>query len=123
MVHFLFLENLLRFFQLSYQVCRVFLCFSPDKTIVVVFALVLVAGLAGGFILSYVIYQPQIQGLRNDINTLNKAIADNFTDYQSALDSLNAAISNFEHAAENTTSPENTNQSTSNTPPPNLVEM
>ena len=94
------------FFRCPYQVCRVFLCFTPDKAIIVLFTLALVAGLAGGLILSYVIYQPQIQGLRNDVITLNKAIADNFTDYQAALDNLNATI-----------------QSTSNTPLPNLVEM
>ena len=93
-----------------------------DKTIVVLFALVLVAGLAGGLILSYVIYQPQIQGLRNDVDTLNKEIADNFTDYQAALDNLNATIQSKLNATENATSQEDTNQSTSNTPLPNLVE-
>ena len=92
-----------------------------DKAIIVLFTIALVAGLAGGFTLSYVVYQPQIQGLRNDVNTLNKAIADNFTDFQAALDNLNAKISNL-NATENATSQENTNQSTSNTPPLNLVE-
>jgi hypothetical protein len=110
------------FFRCPYQVCRVFLCFTPDKAIIVLFTIALVAGLAGGFTLSYVIYQPQIQGLRNDGITLNKAIADNFTDYQAALDNLNATIQSKLNTTENAPSQENTNQSTSNTPPLNLVE-
>ncbi len=110
------------FFRCPYQVRRVFLCFTPDKAIIVLFTLELVAGLAGGFTLSYVIYQPQIQGLRNDVITLNKAIADKFTDYQAALDNLNTTIQSKLNTTENAPSQENTNQSTSNTPPLNLVK-
>lgn len=85
------------------------------------FTLTLIAGLAGGLALSYVIYQPQIQGLRNDVNELKQLMADNFTDYQAALDNLNTEIASLK-PTENVTSQENTNESTSNTPPVNLQE-
>lgn len=87
-----------------------------NKTLVALFALVLVAGLAGGFILNYVIYQPQIQDLKNDVDKLNNALADNFTNYQTSLDNLTAEVSNLNAiiAKQNSTSQQTSNQSTSN---------
>src|SRR3989304_4664790 len=94
-----------------------------DKTLVALFALVLVAGLAGGFILNYVIYQPQIQALKNDVDKLNNAIADNFTSYQASLNNLTAEISNLKAIVENTTFQQPSNESTSNDQTDNSIEM
>jgi hypothetical protein len=42
-----------------------------EKKLIVLFLIALIGGLGGGFGLSYVTYQPKIQNLQNEMNTLN----------------------------------------------------
>ena len=71
-------------------------------------------GLAGGYTLNYVIYQPQIQNLRNDLGTLNAKLEN----YQNAINDLEAAVSNLNAIVKKSNSTFQSN-ATSETPPSN----
>jgi hypothetical protein len=70
------------------------------ERIVVFFVIgMLIIGTAGGFIISYFVYQPQIQSLRNDIGVLEKQFASlseqneaTLTDLEETISELNSLI-------------------------------
>jgi hypothetical protein len=88
-----------------------------ERKLAILIIYILLIGLAGGFIVSFVVYQPQIQSLRNDLASLEDKIDSNFTENEETLSELNEAISNLNSAIEklNSTSetiPENETKTT-----------
>ena len=72
-----------------------------DKEIVVLLIGMLIIGLAGGFILNFIVYQPQIQSLRNDLAALEDEIASQFAENEETLSDLNEAIGNLSSTIDN----------------------
>jgi uncharacterized membrane-anchored protein YhcB (DUF1043 family) len=72
-----------------------------DKEIVILLIGTLIIGLAGGFILNFIAYQPQIQSLRNDLASLEDEIDSRFAESEESLSELNEAFSNMSSAIDN----------------------
>jgi hypothetical protein len=87
---------------------------AVEKKIFASLIIALMVGLAGGYTLNYVIYQPQIQNLRNDLGTLNAKLEN----YQNAINDLEAAVSNLNAIVKKSNSTSQSN-ATSQTPPSN----
>ena len=66
-----------------------------EKKTVTFFIVFLLAGLVGGYILNYTIYQPQIQSLRNELDTLNLKLDTFSANYQKSIANLTAIIANL----------------------------
>jgi len=63
-----------------------------EKKLIALFLIALVGGLGGGYGLNYVIYQPQIQNLHNDVNALN----DRFDTINMTLGSTQTSVASLE---------------------------
>ena len=69
-----------------------------EKKLVILLLGVLIVGLAAGFILSFIVYQPQIIRLRNDLSSLEDEITSHFAENQESLSNLGEAISDIDSA-------------------------
>ena len=72
-----------------------------DKDIIVLLVGVLVIGLAGGFLLNFFVYQPQIQSLRNDLASLENEIASSLAQNEKSLSDMNETISDLRSTIDN----------------------
>lgn len=62
--------------------------------IIGLFLIALIGGLTGGFGLSYIIYQPQVQNLQNTINNLHNQVTNLNSTLQGLLNMSGAGVSN-----------------------------
>lgn len=65
-----------------------------EGKIIGLFLIALIGGLTGGFGLSYIIYQPQIQNLQNTTNNLQNQVANLNSTLQGLLNMSGAGVSN-----------------------------
>ncbi len=93
-----------------------------EKKTPIIVTIILLIGLASGFILGSVIYQPQIQALRNDLTTLQEDINSSLTENQALLSALNATISKLNATIQNLTSTSGTPQNQTE-PLPEIMEV
>ena len=97
-----------------------------EKIIVVFLIGFLLIGIFGGYILNYMLYQPQIQSLRNELDTLNLKLDTISANYQKTIANLTAVIADLSAAAAastKTNSSTSENQSTGNNETVDLVEQ
>ena len=66
-----------------------------DKTLAILLIGTLIISLASGFIISFFVYQPQIQSLRSDIASLEDEIDSYLAENEQYLSDLNETISNL----------------------------
>ncbi len=85
-----------------------------EKKTVAFFIVFLLAGLVGGYILNYTIFQPQIQSLRNELDTLNFKLDAFSTSYQKSIADLTAKIAILNATSNTTNSSTNGTQQTNN---------
>ena len=69
-----------------------------DKDIIVLMVGILIIGLAGGFIINFFVYQPQIQSLKKEIAALEDELSSQFAENEKILSDLNNTISNLKAA-------------------------
>lgn len=62
-----------------------------EKKLIAVVLIALLGGLGGGYGLGYVIYQPQVQNLQNDLRSITTSV----TYLQNSLASLNSKVANL----------------------------
>jgi hypothetical protein len=74
-----------------------------ETNIVVIILIALLGGLAGGFGLSYVIYQPQVQSLLSTTTNLQNQVADLNMDFLNVTNSLQNQIQNLMNKTANLT--------------------
>ncbi len=72
-----------------------------DKDIIVLLVGVLIIGLAGGFLLNFFVYQPQIQSLRNDLASLENEITSSLAENEKSLSDMNKTISDLRSTIDN----------------------
>ncbi len=65
-----------------------------EGKIIGLFLIALIGGLAGGFGLSYIIYQPQVQNLQNTTDNLQNQVTNLNSTLQSLLNMSGAGVSN-----------------------------
>ena len=74
-----------------------------DKQITIRMIAILIISLASGFILSFIVYQPQIQALKNDVTTLQEEINSQLAENEETLSDLNETIAELNAKIENLT--------------------
>jgi hypothetical protein len=72
-----------------------------DKDIIVLLVGILIIGLAGGFLLNFAVFQPQIQSLRNDLSSLENKIASSLAENEKSLSDMNKTISDLRSTIDN----------------------
>jgi hypothetical protein len=72
-----------------------------DKDIIVLLVGMLIIGLAGGFLLNFVVYQPQIQSLKNTLSSLENEVASSLAENEKNISDMNKTVSDLRSTIDN----------------------